>query len=131
LFASAGSVLSDFSRALDVESVQVTAAMAGPELDVLVKRVQRVAEQLGVVAPDHIIVGIEPNVFVTAAPVRLRGNGELRDGTTLYLPVPLLRVLSASELDALLARELSSLHESPAFTAKLVPMSASVARVSS
>lgn len=131
LLASALSVLTDISRALAVEPVQVTAVVAGPDLHMVEERVQSVAKQLGVAAPDHMIVGIEPNVFVTAAPVRLRGNGELRDGTTLYLPAPLLRILSASELDALLVRELSSLKESPAFTGKLVPMSASVASVTS
>ena len=131
LLASAGSVLSDLSRALAVEPVQVTAVVAGPELDGVAKRVQGIAQQLGIAAPDHILVGIEPNIFVTAAPVRLRGNGELRDGTTLYLPAPLLRILSASQLDALLTRELSCLNESAAFTGKLVPMSASVTRVCS
>jgi Zn-dependent protease with chaperone function len=131
LLASAGSVLSDLSRALAVEPVQVTAVLAGPELDVFVKRVQGIAQRLGVSAPDHILVGIEPNVFATAAPVRLRGNGELHDGTTLYLPMPLLRTLSGPELDALLARELSCLNESAAFTGKLVPISASVTRVTS
>lgn len=131
LFASAGSVLSDLSRALAVEPVQVTAAVAGPELDVFAKRVEGIAKRLGVSAPDRILMGIEPNVFVTAAPVRLRGNGELQGGTTLYLPMPLLRILSGPEMDALLARELSSLNESAAFTGTLVPISASVTRVTS
>jgi hypothetical protein len=131
LLASAGSVLSDLSRALAVEPVQVTAVMAGPELDGIVKRVQGTATRLGVDAPDHILLGIEPNVFITAAPIRLRGNGELQSGTTLYLPMPLLRTLSGAELDALLARELSSMNESAAFTGKLVPISASVTRVTS
>lgn len=130
LLASAVSILSDLSRALAVEPVQVTAVVAGPELAALEKRVQGVAEKLGVAVPDHIIVGIEPKVFVTTAPVRLRGNGELGDATTLYVPAPLLRVMSAAELDGVLARELSLLSESPDFTGKFVPMSASVTRVS-
>jgi len=68
-------------------------------------RLRSIAARLGTEPPDRVIVGVEPNFFVTEHPVTL-GN-ETHHGRTLYLSLPLLRVLAREEADAVLGHELA------------------------
>ncbi|NUZ04680.1 M48 family metalloprotease [Schlegelella sp. ID0723] len=84
-------------------------------------RVRELAGRLGTAPPDHIVAGIDANFFVTEAPVTL---GERRlTGRTLYLSIPLLRVLDSTEAEAVLAHELAHLQGGDArSSAALGPM---------
>ena len=69
------------------------------------QRVTDMAAKLGIAPPDHIFVGIDDNFFVTEHPVKV-GN-ERFEGRTLFASLSLLKNLSRSEADAVLAHELA------------------------
>jgi len=69
------------------------------------QQVSAMATKLGIAPPDHIFVGIDDNFFVTEHPVRV---GEERfEGRTLFASLSLLKTLTRSEADAVLAHELA------------------------
>lgn len=62
------------------------------------------AERLGTAPPRQIIVGLEPNFFVTEGRLQTPYGGV--DGRTLYLSLPLCRILERDELAAVIGHEL-------------------------
>lgn len=69
--------------------------------------VRRLCERLETPPPDHILVGIDTNFFVTESEVRV-GTRTLT-GRTLFVSLSLLRMLERSEADAVLAHEMAHL----------------------
>jgi len=69
------------------------------------RRVREMAGRLNTAAPDRIIVGILPSFFVTEHPVTL--GPDIHHGRTLYLSLPMLKVLAVDEADAVLGHELA------------------------
>jgi len=65
-----------------------------------------IAEKLGAREPDHIVVGLDPNFFVTSAHVQLIGTNEELTGETLYLSLPLARIFTREEIRAVIGHEL-------------------------
>ena len=68
--------------------------------------VEGIASQLKAEMPDHIVVGLEPNFFVTAADVKLLGDGKVLQGRTLFMSLGLLRIFTRSEMAAVIGHEL-------------------------
>ncbi|HEY1708799.1 MAG TPA: M48 family metallopeptidase [Rhizomicrobium sp.] len=68
--------------------------------------VTRLASRLGATPPDHIIAGLDYAFFVVASPLKLFKDGGALNGEILYLSLPLLRVLTQSQLEAIIAHEL-------------------------
>ena len=66
--------------------------------------VDDIAGQLGTQTPDNVVVGLDPNFFVTEANV-VATDG-LHQGRTLFLSLPLSRIFSPAELRAVLGHEL-------------------------
>lgn len=83
---------------------EVLEEAAAPELWA---HVRKLSERLRTPPPDHILVGIDANFFVTESEVHV-GSRTLT-GRTLYVSVSLLRLLERSEADAVLAHELGHL----------------------
>ena len=71
------------------------------------ERIRQLATRVKTAPPDQIVAGIDTNFFVTEAPCQVGGN--LLNGRTLFVSIPLLRVLDQSEADAVLAHELAHL----------------------
>ena len=69
------------------------------------ENIRAMAGRLGTAAPDQIVVGIDPSFFVTEHPVTL--GGQVYPGRTLFLSLPLLKILSTDEADAILGHELA------------------------
>ncbi|MGL6289173.1 MAG: M48 family metallopeptidase, partial [Silanimonas sp.] len=69
------------------------------------QRVRDMAATMGTTPPDHIVAGIDDNFFVVESPLTV-GSRPL-EGRTLYVSLPLLRVLDTREADAVLAHELA------------------------
>ena len=69
------------------------------------QRTREMAAKLNTAPPDQIIAGIEPSFFVTENPVTL--NGKTMAGRTLYVSLPMLKVMSAEEADSVLGHELA------------------------
>ena len=70
-------------------------------------RIRQLAGRVKTAPPDQIVAGIDTNFFVTEAPCEVRGR--TLHGRTLFVSIPLLRVLDPSEADAVLAHELAHL----------------------
>lgn len=67
--------------------------------------VNELASSIDSLRPQNIVVGVEPNFFVTEAKVNcLKGT---LSGRTLYCSLPLLRLMSTSEAKAIIAHELA------------------------
>lgn len=87
-------------------------------------RLEALAQRVGTRAPDSLIAGIDDNFFVTETPAQV-GAREV-NGRTLYVSLPLLRLLSATEADAVLAHELA--HFLGGDTAELARLSPTLTR---
>lgn len=72
----------------------------------LIQLVSDVADKVGAKSPDNIVVGLEPSFYVTGAKMFLSGNVEVRKGTTLYIPLPFLRILNQIELRSVIGHEM-------------------------
>ncbi|MBT2334474.1 M48 family metalloprotease [Variovorax paradoxus] len=70
-------------------------------------RIRQLAARVKTAPPDQIVAGIDTNFFVTEAPCQVGGHA--LNGRTLFVSIPLLRVLDQSEADAVLAHELAHL----------------------
>lgn len=69
------------------------------------KFVTDLAKQMGAEKPDAIVAGLEPNFYVTEANVTCL-DGKLK-GKTMYVSIPLCRILSVDEVKAVLGHELA------------------------
>lgn len=69
-------------------------------------RVEEIARKLGATMPSNIVLGMEPNFFVTAAGVDAYPGPKKQSGATLYLSLPLMRILTVPELTAVVGHEL-------------------------
>jgi Zn-dependent protease with chaperone function len=81
-------------------------AMARAEQPRLWALVDQVGEQIGADPPDRLILGLEATFFATGGRVRLNGDRSILSGETLFIAVPLLRLLSPLELRAVIGHEL-------------------------
>lgn len=70
------------------------------------RRLEELAARMGTEPPRVMAAGIDDNFFVTEAPMALT-DGTAGEGRLLYVSLPLLRTLSASEAEAVLAHELA------------------------
>ena len=70
--------------------------------------VDDVASAVGTRPPDNIVLGLNPELFVTQTEVRAL-SGQLK-GRTLYLSLPLTRLMDQDELRAILGHELAHFH---------------------
>jgi Zn-dependent protease with chaperone function len=72
-------------------------------------------------APDHLVLGLEPRFFVTEAPVRCVDG--LLAGRTMYLSLPLCRILRVDEVRAILGHELAHfVGQDTAFSRRFFPV---------
>ncbi len=79
--------------------------LSDEEAPALWRKIREMAAKLQTEPPDRVIVGIAPSFFVTEHPVEL--NGARHEGRTLFLSLPMLKILSMSEADAVLGHELA------------------------
>ena len=70
------------------------------------EHVEKIGAKISANPPQNIIVGLEPTFYATAAKVSLIGKNEELTGETLYLSLPLMRLFTLDELDAVIGHEL-------------------------
>ncbi|MGH8500444.1 MAG: M48 family metallopeptidase, partial [Methylococcales bacterium] len=96
-------VVAIFRRVAENNIVQ--GEMVTPEVaPALWSRIREFADKLNTAPPTQIIAGIDANFFVTENSLKV-GEQSTR-GRSLYISIPLLRVLDQTEADAVLAHEL-------------------------
>lgn len=80
------------------------------------------AQKLGSIVPDNIVVGLEPNFYVTNSKMNVVGKGGEIEGNTLYLSTSLMRILTVGELTAIVGHELGHFRgEDVHFSTKFAP----------
>lgn len=82
-------------------------ALTEQQAPALWARVRQLAQRLDALAPDHIVIGYLDGFYVTSSDVELSPGATRLQGRTLYVPLPLLAMLSRSESDAVIAHELA------------------------
>ena len=70
----------------------------------LYRNVEAIAKKLGTSAPQNIVVGLDPNFFVTEADVVCLGD--TLSGRTLYCSLPFCRLMSIDEINGVIGHEL-------------------------
>lgn len=86
------------------ETYVIGTELSREEAPLLWSHVENLASKIGALQPQHIVVGLDPNFFVTEAKVVcLSGN---ISGRTLYCSLPLCRILSKNEMSAVVGHEL-------------------------
>jgi len=93
-----------FSLIKKAQAVVVGNSLSRNEAPELWNRVEQIAERIGTLRPQHIVVGLDPNFFMTEADVMCL-NGNL-SGRTLYCSLPLSRILTTSEFLSIIGHEL-------------------------
>jgi Zn-dependent protease with chaperone function len=68
--------------------------------------INSIANKLNAKAPKHIVVGLDPNFYVTNANVNVLGKNTTLNGETLYISLPLLRILTKNEFRSVIGHEL-------------------------
>lgn len=81
-------------------------AVSREQQPTLWNHVEEIARMLGATPPNNIVLGLEPNFYVTASEVKTYPGPVEQTGTTLYLSLPLMRILSVPELSAVIGHEL-------------------------
>ena len=69
------------------------------------RRIRHMAKRLRTAPPDNLVAGIDTSFFVTEAPLTV-GKQQLK-GRSLVVSIPLLRLLSVPQADAVLGHELA------------------------
>jgi Zn-dependent protease with chaperone function len=70
-------------------------------------RVRELADQLGALAPEHIVLGMTEGFYVTSSDVNLLPPGSALKGRTLHVPMLYLGLLDSAETGAVIGHELA------------------------
>ncbi len=93
-----------FSLVRQAETFVIGTMITRKQAPALYQRVEEIAKQLGALHPEHVVVGLDPNFFVTEADVVCL-SGKL-SGRTLYCSLPLCRILNQDEFSSVIGHEL-------------------------
>lgn len=87
------------------------------------------AERLGALKPDSVVVGLTGGFFVSAGPAVIEPGGETPTGRILYLPLPYLALLRGDEVAAIIGHELAHYAGGDtAYSQRFLPIYAGVGR---
>lgn len=70
-------------------------------------RVRELADQLGALAPEYIVLGMTEGFYVTSSDVNLLPSGTALKGRTLHVPMLYLGLLDSAETGAVIGHELA------------------------
>ena len=97
--------------------------LAEEEAPELWNHIRNMASKLGTAPPDQIILGVEPSFFVTEHDIQLAGKSF--GGRTLFLSLPMLKIMTTEEADAVLGHELGHFSgEDTLWSRKISPLMA-------
>ncbi|MGE7417050.1 M48 family metalloprotease [Methylobacterium tarhaniae] len=130
---AAGSALFGLRRALDAfepDPLPILGRQITPaEAPGLWRLVEGLAERMGALKPDSVVVGLTEGFFVTAGPAVLEPGGTRLSGRILHLPLPHLALMRGDETAAIIAHELAHYAGSDtAYSQRFLPIYSGVAR---
>jgi Zn-dependent protease with chaperone function len=99
-------IRSSFKLALKQKHSVIGTTLNPTSHPVIFSFVQDIAKKLGASPPDNIVVGFEPNFYVTSAGVSVIGDDKMLTGETLFLSLPLTRIFTQEEIKAVIGHEL-------------------------
>lgn len=90
--------------------------------------VKSIAAKLDAKTPENIVVGLQPHFFATGIDVTTSASVKPLTGDTLYVSLPLIRLMTVSEFAAVIGHELGHFRgEDTEFTLKFAPVYAGLA----
>jgi len=118
---------STFSLVKKAQTIVVGKALDRRDAPELWRRIDETARRLGALKPDNLVIGLDPQFFVTEADV-ICLSGTL-NGRTLYCSLPLCRILNSEELTAILGHELGHFKgEDTKFSKRFYPIYSGTAK---
>ncbi len=106
LFGGVSLIISSFKMAAKQNHFVMGEVLDPEHHSKLYTYIRGLAERLGARPPEHIVVGLEPNFYVTSADVQVAGREKPLTGETLFLSLPLARIFSPEEITAVVGHEL-------------------------
>ncbi|KPX21386.1 Peptidase M48, Ste24p [Pseudomonas syringae pv. delphinii] len=95
-------------RMFEPTAMQVMGREVTPdEAPVLWAYVRDLAERLGALSPDHIVLGMTEGFYVTSSDVSLLPSEAVLKGRTLHVPIMYLGLIDAAETSAVIGHELA------------------------
>ncbi|WP_348273145.1 M48 family metalloprotease [Methylobacterium sp. ap11] len=130
---AAGGALLGLRRALDAfepDPLPILGRRITPaEAPGLWRLVEGLAERMGALKPEAVVVGLSDGFFVTAGPAVLEPCGTRRSGRILHLPLPHLALMRGDETAAIIVHELAHYAGGDtAYSQRFLPIYAGVAR---
>jgi Zn-dependent protease with chaperone function len=129
----AGSTVLGLRRALaafEPDPLPILGRVASPaEAPGLWRLTEGLADRLGALKPEAVVVGLTGGFFVSAGPAVLEPGGEQLTGRILYLPMPYLALMRGDEVAAIIAHELAHYAGGDtAYSQRFLPIYAGVGR---
>jgi Zn-dependent protease with chaperone function len=117
-------------RAFEPDPLHILGRRVTPdEAPGLWRLVGGLAERLGALKPDAIVVGLTEGFFVSAGPKILEPGSERLSAPTLYVPLPYLPLLRTDELASIIGHELAHFAGGDtAYSLRFLPIYAGVSR---
>jgi Zn-dependent protease with chaperone function len=116
-----------FFRAEPVATIGRLANLA--DYPTLQGRLKHISARLDAEVPQNIILGLQPNFYVTAYPIRLIPSGEILHGNTLYLSLALCRTFTSAEFEAVVGHEVGHfIGEDATYSRRFAPAYATLGR---
>lgn len=85
--------------------------------------IEAIAEKIEAKKPDNIVVGLQPTFYATTANVKLIEKEEALTGETLFLSLPLMKLFTREEFDAVVGHELGHFKANDTnYTTKFAPV---------
>lgn len=130
---AAGGALLGLRRALDAFEPDplpiLGRQIARDEAPGLWRLVEGLAERMGALEPETVVVGLTEGFYVTAGPAVLEPGGTRLSGRILYVPLPYLALMRGDETAAIIGHELAHYAGGDtAYSQRFLPIYAGVGR---
>ena len=123
IFAAIALVRAAFGLGKKLQTTVTGIALSATDAPGFYHFVDGLASKLDASTPKNIVVGLDPNFFVTSADVNCLVNHKQLTGETLFVSAPLSRLLTKDELAAVIGHELGHFRgEDTVYSMKFAPV---------